>query len=97
MMTFDWCGSAYAEEPGEGGYKTAHLVQLDNGCYALQPNNRMRWWEPSFVTKPFPERPDYLTNSHIWRCENKTKWSTEDSQKYSYDTTKSSFGEKPTK
>jgi hypothetical protein len=83
-MTFDWCGSSYAEDPGEGGFKTAHLVALDNGNFALQPNNRMRWWEPSFITKPFPEKPDYLTNTHVWLCESKTKWQTEDSDRMFY-------------
>lgn len=85
LMTFDWCQSAYAEEPGEGGFKTAHLVQLDNGCFALQPNNRMRWWEPSFITEPFPERPDYLTNSHVWLCEFKEKWATENTDRMFYE------------
>lgn len=85
MMTFDWCGSAYSEDPGEGGFKTAQLIKLDNGLFALQPNNRMRWWEPSFITKPFPERPDYITNSHIWSCETKSKWMTEDSDSMFYD------------
>jgi hypothetical protein len=82
--TFYWCGSSYAEDPGEGGFKTAHLVALDNGNFALQPNNRMRWWEPSFITKPFPEKPDYLTNTHVWLCESKTKWQTEDSDRMFY-------------
>lgn len=86
MMTFDWCGSAYSEDPGEGGFKTAHLVKLDNGCFALQPNNRMRWYEPSFITKPFPERPDYITNSHMWFAEHKDKWATDDSDAYFYKT-----------
>ena len=85
MFTIDWCNSAYAENSGDGGFKTAHMIKLDNGCFALQPNNRMKWFEPSFITKPFPDKPDYLTNSHIWLCELKEKWATEDSQAYFYD------------
>jgi hypothetical protein len=84
MMTFDWYGTPYADEPGEGGFKTAHLIALDNGQFALQPNNRMKWFEPSFITKPFDTPPDYLTNSHVWHCETKHKWSMPDDDKYFY-------------
>lgn len=85
MFTFSWYGGAYAEDPGEGGFKRAHMIKLDNGCFALQPNNRMRWHEGSFVTKPWPEKADYKTNSHVWDCEDGTKWVSEDSDKYFYD------------
>ena len=84
MFTLDWCGAPMAEDPGEGGYKTGQVIKLDCGSYAIQPNNRMRWWEPSFVTKPFPERPDYKTNSYVWDCENKHKWATSDDDKFFY-------------
>lgn len=88
LFTIDWCKSQYAEDPGEGGHKCAHVLKLDNGCFAAQPNNRILFSEPSFVTKPFTdgERPDYLTNSHVWKCEGRTKWNTEDSQVYFYET-----------
>jgi hypothetical protein len=86
-FTIDWHSSPYADEPGEGGHKCAHIIALNNGCFAAQPNNRMRWFEPAFVTKPFPERPDYVTNEHVWSVENKgQKWATEDSDRMFYDT-----------
>src|SRR6185437_14265782 len=85
VMTFDWCKSNYSEEPGDGGFKTAHLVALDNGCYCLQPNNRMKFFEPSFVTKAFPERPDYMTTSHVFLCEGKGEWATEDAGRMFYE------------
>jgi len=85
VLTFDWCNSAYADEPGEGGHKTAHLIALNEGTYCLQPNTRIQWFEASFITRPFPERPDYLTNSHVWHCEHETKWATEDSARLFYD------------
>ncbi len=84
MFTLSWFGSPYAEDPGEGGFKRGHVLKLDNGCFAIQPNNRIKWFEPSFITKPFPEKPDFLTNSHIWNCEIGDKWATEDSNKYFY-------------
>lgn len=78
-FTVDWHGTRIAEDPGEGGHKCAHIIRLNNGCFAAQPNNRMRWFEPSFITKPFPAHPDYLTNTTLWSCENKgARWATED-------------------
>lgn len=85
LFTVDWYGSSLAEDPGEGGFKQAHILKLQNGNYAGQPNNRLRWHEPSFITKPFPERPDYITNAHVWSAEQMSKWVTEDSGAYFYD------------
>ena len=85
MFTLSWKGSRYAEDPGEGGFKRAHIIRLDNGCFAAQPNNRLRWYEPSFITAQFPEKPTFKTNSHIWNAEN-GGWKTEDSDAYFYKT-----------
>ena len=84
MFTLSWAQSKLAEDPGDGGFKRAHVIKLDNGCYAAQPNNRIKWFEPSFITKKFPDRPDFITNSHVWNCETISKWSTEDSPAYFY-------------
>lgn len=84
MFTLDWFGSELAEDPGEGGYKTANIIKLQNGNFAAQPNNRCRFFEPSFITKDFPEKPDYKTNEHIWNCEAKSKWTTSDDDAFFY-------------
>ena len=72
-----------AEDPLE--HKSHHIILLDNGQIALQPNNRIKWSEPSFVTKPFPERPDYMVNIDYYNCEGYEKWQTEDSDRMFYD------------
>jgi hypothetical protein len=82
MFTLSWYGSNYAEYPGEGGFKRGHIIELENGCYAIQPNNRIKWHEPSFITKKFPEKPDFITNTHIWNCEG--NWVTSDDDNYFY-------------
>ena len=64
MFTLDWCESEDAEEAGDGGHKCAHLIALDNGNFAAQPNNRIQWFCPAFVT-PFQEKPDYVTNTRV--------------------------------
>jgi len=67
MMTFDWYNNAFSEEPTQ--YKAAHLIKLDNGQFALQPNNRLIWKDMSFITKPFPEKPDWKVDDKDWICE----------------------------
>lgn len=84
MFTLSWYGSQHADTPGDGGYKRAHIIQLDEGNYAAQPNNRCRFFEPSFITKPWPKKPDFLTNTTVWNAETEGKWQTEDNDKYYY-------------
>lgn len=72
-----------SETPDE--HKSHHIILLENGQIALQPNNRIKWSEPSFVTKPFPERPDYLVCNETYNVEDHEKWHTEDSDRMFYD------------
>lgn len=75
MFTLDWYGDVDAEEAGDGGHKCAHIIALDNGNFAAQPNNRVQWFDPGFVT-PFTEKPDYLTNTRVWKVERETETSS---------------------
>ena len=90
LWTFDWSGEtsssadlSLCEHPDE--HKSGHFIELDNGQYAIQPNNRIRIYESSFVTKPFPERPDYTVCENYDNVEQADKWVTEDTDKYMYD------------
>jgi len=84
MMTFDWYDNAFSNEPSQ--YKCLHMIELDNGNYTLQPNNRIFWKHMSFTTKPFPEKPDYKVDNEIYRCENKSdRWIVSDDDNYYYD------------
>ena len=89
FATINWGSSdintdiTLAEDPLE--HKSHHIILLDNGQIALQPNNRVRWYEPSFVTKEFPSKPDYLVNNSWFNCEGFDKWHTEDSDAMFYD------------
>lgn len=89
LWTFQWgpdnshgIDLTLASDPFE--HKSSHFIELDNGCFVLQPNNRLKWRDPSFVTKPFPEKPDYKGNSKTWNCEGYDKWVTEDSNAWFY-------------
>lgn len=93
MFTLDWCDAdsqsvdaSLAEWPDE--HKCAHVLQLDNGCYAAQPNNRVFWHEPSFVVSPLTKNPGYKVNTHEWHCEGTGSWATEDSDAFFYGVTK---------
>ncbi len=85
MMTFDWYDNAFSDEPSQ--YKCLHMIELDNGNYALQPNNRIYWKHMSFTTKPFPEIPDYKVDNKTYRCEDKSdRWIISgDDDNYYYD------------
>lgn len=87
--TAGWYGNNDSEEPGEAGLKDGHIIFLDCGCIACQPNSRIIFHEPSFITNPYRiregERPTYLTNSYKWKCETDQKWATEDSYQMFYD------------
>jgi hypothetical protein len=86
VLTLDWCNQhgefSFAETPDE--YKCHHMIKLDNGQFALQPNNRMKWYEPAFVVNPFPDKPDFKVNTHVWSAENGSKWVTENSDHMFY-------------
>ncbi|MFN6563909.1 MAG: hypothetical protein RMY28_029515 [Nostoc sp. ChiSLP01] len=75
MFTLDWYGNEDSEEAGEGGQKCAHIIALDNGNFCAQPNNRLQWFCPAFVT-PFKQKPDYITNTHVWKVEREQETST---------------------
>jgi len=71
----------HSEIPHE--HKCAHIMALDNGNYAAQPNNRIIWDIPSFTVKkeiPF----DWKVQTSEWNVEDTGKWITEDSDKFFY-------------
>lgn len=89
LFTFQWGSDmtygidlTQAEDPSE--HKSGHFLQLDTGEFAIQPNNRLRFIDPSFTTKPFPENPDYKVNTQSYNCETSKKWITEDTDRYFY-------------
>jgi len=89
LFTLDWAHSDYnelnfgfSEHPDQ--HKCGHVIQLDNGNYAIQPNNRIRVYDPSFITKPDQNLIERKVNTHIWSVENSPKWISEDSDNYEY-------------
>jgi hypothetical protein len=88
LFTLDWhnpetniLDDGYSENPGQ--HKCGHVIQRDDGNFAIQPNNRVRLKEPSFVTKKdlVIQR---LINTNKWDVESYDKWMLEDSNAYDY-------------
>lgn len=83
LFTLDWAeadeqytNSSISEDPGH--HKCGHVIELDNGNYAIQPNNRVIVHEPAFSVKQGEQILDRKFNTHIWTAEGSEKWMTED-------------------
>ena len=73
----------YSESPGQ--HKCGHVIVRDDGNFAVQPNNRVLLFEPSFTTKYGKMVIDRLINERQWDVEDSPKWTLEDSNRYHYD------------
>jgi hypothetical protein len=86
LFTIDWChpesnilDTEHSEIPHE--HKCGHVLALDNGNFAIQPNNRILWNISNFTTRD--DIPDYKVQTTEWNVENKG-WITEDTDKMFY-------------
>lgn len=88
LFTLDWhspdsnqINVGFSENPGQ--HKCGHVILRDDGNYAIQPNNRVRLFDPSFTTKKgtLIER---LINTRLWDVEDADKWRTSDDDRYEY-------------
>ena len=71
----------HSEIPHE--HKCAHIIALDDGNYAAQPNNRCIWDIPSFTVKN--NIPDWKVQTSEWNVENTSKWKTADTDDFFYE------------
>ena len=90
LFTIDWCAGdyneldfGYAEKPDQ--HKCGHVIELDDGNYAIQPNNRLRIFDPSMAADPSKPLIHRLVNTKIWSVEDTSKWITDEDQEGSYD------------
>ena len=60
-----------SEVPQE--HKSHNCIQLENGQYALYPNNRMRLYDLS-ITPQHPKTPDFKVSTIEYQVENGTEW-----------------------
>ena len=78
LFTLDWhnpesnrLDDGYSETPNE--HKCGHVIQRDDGNFAIQPNNRVRVFEPSFANKK-DLVIGRLINDRVWDVEDMEKW-----------------------
>lgn len=79
LFTVDWIGSSYAEGAGDLGWKCAHVLELDSGPLAAQPNNRILWYDPAFIEAPHADGdpPEYRLHTRTYSAEGRSRWRTE--------------------
>ena len=87
LFTIDWAHPdtnildvEHSEIPQE--HKCAHILALNNGNYAAQPNNRILWHVNNYTTDN--SWPDYKVQNTIWDVEG-SEWVTEDTDKMFYE------------
>tara|TARA_Y100001938_G_C7934142_1_gene350865 strand:- start:178 stop:696 length:519 start_codon:yes stop_codon:yes gene_type:complete len=90
LFTIDWCPGdynelnfGYSDKPDQ--HKCGHVIELDDGNYAIQPNNRLRAFDPSLAADPSENLINRLVNTKTWSVENTSKWITDEHEEGSYD------------
>ena len=90
LFTLDWShedpnvpNTGFSEVPGQ--HKSGHVIKLDSGHYAIQPNNRVRVFDPSFVTKPGETVIERKLHTHLWSAEQEATWVLSDDERYEYE------------
>jgi hypothetical protein len=64
-------------------HKSFNIIQLDNGQFAAQPNNRVRWYDQSLVPLE-AQKPDFHYATKIYTVENSNKWSVGHTNQWAY-------------
>jgi hypothetical protein len=89
LFTLDWhnpdtnvLDDGYSESPAD--HKCGHVIQRDDGNFAIQPNNRVRVYEPSFTLEK-EYLIDRIINERKYDVENQDKWILENSDRFNYD------------
>lgn len=89
-FTLDWhapddnvLNTGFSVNPGQ--HKCGHVIERDDGNLAIQPNNRVRMFDPSITTKPDGVGIERLVNTRTWDVEDAAKWLTSDDDRYDYE------------
>jgi hypothetical protein len=88
LFTLDWhapddnlINTGYSVSPGQ--HKCGHVILRNDGNFAIQPNNRVRMWDPSYTTKK-ENLIVRIINTNQWDVEDADKWRTSDDDSYHY-------------
>lgn len=95
LFTADFCAdgmevdTGFTEQAEE--HKSFNFIKLDNGQFAIQPNNRCLWYDQSLVSGNI-KFPDFQAARNIWTVDGTQKWSTGDDWFYSVEERKDNSG-----
>jgi len=86
LFTIDWFGDngksyGFSEAPGQ--HKCGHVLKLDNGNFAIQPNNRLKIFDPNFTVEDVCY-PRMLART-LYSSEQSGRWRTANDEKYDYE------------
>jgi len=73
----------FSEEDPE--HKSFNVIELDNGQFAAQPNNRVIWKDSS-LTLDDTKTPDFKVCTQNYRVETEPKWSVGHTDEWNYRT-----------
>ena len=62
---------------------TFNIIELDNGHFAAQPNNRTLFYDKS-LTPSEPKQPDFKVSTIEYNVESVSKWTAGDDTNYFY-------------
>jgi hypothetical protein len=89
MFTLDTCSPdpripdfTFSETVDE--HKSYNVLKLDNGQFALQPNNRCRFYDPAFNPRDM-KFPDFKVATRKYRVEQHAKWRLGDTDNFTYE------------
>lgn len=89
MFTLDTCNAdpripdfTFSESADE--HKSYNVLRLNNGQFALQPNNRCRFYDPALNPEQM-KQPDFKVATRKWRVEQGAKWRLGDTDSFTYD------------
>lgn len=92
MFTLDTCNPdpripdfTFSETVDE--HKSYNVLKLDHGQFALQPNNRCRFYDPAFNPQDM-KFPDFKVATRKYRVEQHAKWRLGDTNNFTYESNK---------
>ena len=78
LFTVDFCADGMDLDTGftetAEEHKSFNFIQLDNGQFAAQPNNRCLWYDQSLIPAE-TKFPDFEAAQVIWTVDGTPKWS----------------------
>jgi len=78
LFTVDFCAdgdldTTFTEQAEE--HKSFNFIQLENGQFACQPNNRCLWYDQSLIPNKV-KFPDFQAAQRKWSVDGTRKWTT---------------------